>query len=61
MTTRRPTPKHKPNDHPQGDHSAVATLVGAARVATKWTLAGGLIAAASYMAGWIERGHSDDR
>lgn len=71
MTTRKPTPGHTTrghsNDHHlQGghstsDHTTVATLVATVRVVTKWTAAGGLIAAASFAAGWIERGHDDGR
>lgn len=70
MTTRKPTPGHTirdhSNDHPQrghspSDHNAVATLVSTARVVTKWTATGGLIAAAAFLAGWIERGHTDGR
>ena len=75
MTTRKPTPghtlrghssDHHSSDHSQRDHSptghnAMATLVGTARVVTKWAAAGGLIAAASFAAGWIERGHDDGR
>lgn len=56
-----PRKDHPVSDHPGSAHQAVATLARKTREATKWTLTGGLIAAAAFLAGWVERGHSDGR
>lgn len=52
---------HSPSDHKASAHRAVTTLARRVRVTTEWAFTGGLIAAAAFAAGWVERGHSDGR